>query len=225
MASYTETTGGRPRPQRVTMTGPASWDDRYAGEGYSFGTNPNAYLATRADLFRPGQRVLSLADGEGRNGVWLAEQGCIVTAVDYSPVGLGKAERLAAARGVRIETIEADLTRWAWPEAAYDAIVAIYFHLPEKHRANVHRAAAAAIKPGGLIVIEGFRPAQIELQKTEDSGGPPDVRMLFTPDMLQDDFAGFEVVECDETETVLNEGPFHTGRAAVIRFVARKPEV
>ncbi len=212
-----------PRPTRVKMTGPGSWDDRYKDEDYSFGTHPNAYLATQGNFFRPGDRVLSLADGEGRNGVWLAEKGCKVTAVDYSPVGLRKAERLAASRGVTIETVEADLTKWAWPHEHYDAVVAIYFHLPEKHRANVHRWAASAIKPGGLIVIEGFRPAQIELQKLEDSGGPSDVRMLFSPEMLRADFASFEVLQCDETETMLEEGPFHTGRAAVIRFVARKP--
>ncbi len=222
MTADTDTTGAHPRPNRVKMTGAASWDDRYRGDEYSFGTRPNAYLASQAHLFRPGQLVLSLADGEGRNGVWLAEQGCGVTAVDYSPIGLGKAERLAGAREVEIQTIEADLTKWNWPNETYDAVVAIYFHLPDTHRENVHRAAAMAIKPGGLIVIEGFRPAQIELQKTEDSGGPSDVRMLFTPDMLRGDFAGFEVLQCEETETVLNEGPFHTGRAAVIRFVARK---
>ena len=205
------------------MTGPAAWDDRYKDDGYSFGTAPNAFLTTQGALFRPGDKVLALADGEGRNGVWLAEQGCHVTSVDYSPVGIEKATRLARSRGVALETLVADLTTWSWPVDTYDAIVAIYFHLPPHHRETIHRHAAAAIKPGGLIVIEGFRPEQIALQSTHDSGGPPDVRMLFSPEMLAEDFAGFEVLLSEETETVLDEGLFHTGRAAVLRFVARKP--
>ncbi|MCB1505141.1 MAG: class I SAM-dependent methyltransferase [Hyphomicrobiaceae bacterium] len=223
MTENGEVRNARPRPERIKMTGPASWNDRYAGEGYSFGTKPNAFLESQAHLFQPGARVLSLADGEGRNGVWLAEKGCRVTSADYSPVGLLKAQSLAAARGVEIETVEADLTSWNWPHAVYDAIVAIYFHLPERHRATVHQSAAAALKPGGLIVIEGFRPEQIALQATEDSGGPTDVRMLFSAEILRTDFYGFKVLTCDETETFLQEGPYHTGRAAIIRFVAMKP--
>lgn len=225
-AMTTDSKGGMNKsgPERVPMTGPASWDDRYKGDDYSFGTRPNAFLASQTHLFHPGDQVLSLADGEGRNGVWLAEQGCKVTSADYSATGLDKAARLAARRGVSIETLQVDLTKWAWPEAAYDAVIAIYFHLPEKHRANVHRSTARALRPGGLIVIEGFRPAQIAYQEKYDSGGPSDERMLFSPDILRGDFEGFEVLTCDETETVLDEGPFHTGRAAVIRFVARKPQ-
>ncbi|MGD9783828.1 MAG: cyclopropane-fatty-acyl-phospholipid synthase family protein [Hyphomicrobiaceae bacterium] len=214
---------GGQRVERVRMTGPGSWDERYGGDSYSFGMAPNAYLASQAGLFRPGADVLALADGEGRNGVFLARQGCRVTSVDYSPVGLDKARRLAAQHGVSVETVVADLTRWDWPRETFDAVVAIYFHLPPRLRALVHAKAADALRPGGLVLIEGFRPEQIALQATEDSGGPTDPAMLFTDAMLRADFKGFDVVESQAVETVLDEGPFHTGRAAVLRFVARKP--
>ncbi|MFN3868764.1 MAG: SAM-dependent methyltransferase [Hyphomicrobiaceae bacterium] len=207
------------------MTGPRSWDPRYSGDGYSFGTAPNAFLASQRQRFRKGDRVLSLGDGEGRNGVFLARQGCRVTSVDYSAIGLEKARRLAARHGVEVEAVVADLTTWSWPVSAYDAVVAIYFHLPPVWRAHVHRAAARAIVPGGLILIEGYRPEQIALQATEDSGGPTDPAMLFTSDMLAADFGGFDVLQSEPCEVVLDEGPFHTGRAAVVRFIARRPAI
>lgn len=214
--------GDGARPVRSAMTGPRSWDERYGGDDYSFGTAPNAFLAAQAHRFRTGDRVISLGDGEGRNGVFLARHGCRVTSVDYSAVGLEKAQRLAAHYGVGIETVVADLTRWQWPVAGFDAVVAIYFHLPPKWRGHVHKQAARAIVPGGLILIEGYSPEQIALQATEDSGGPTDPAMLFTGDMLRQDFTGFDVLHSEACEVHLDEGPFHTGRAAVQRFIARR---
>lgn len=211
------------RVERVPMTGAESWDNRYSGADYSFGTAPNAYLASRKDLFRPGMHVLVPADGEGRNGVWVAEQGGVVTSIDYSPVGGEKTRRLAKARGVSVQCKTADLTKWPWPRDAFDAIVSIFFHMPPSWRAYLHRSMAAALRPGGFVLIEGFRLAQIELQRTEDSGGPPSRDMLFSPEILREDFAALAIEELSEAETVLDEGPFHSGRAAVIRLVARKP--
>ncbi|SBV99789.1 putative Tellurite resistance protein TehB [uncultured Alphaproteobacteria bacterium] len=196
------------------------WDQRFGGEDYVYGTAPNAFLRVQAERLAPGARVLLPGDGEGRNGVWLAERGMEVLSVDASPVGLGKAQRLAAARGVRIATECADLTLWRWPEAAFDAVAAMFLHLPPDARATVHRRIVAALRPGGTVILEAFRPAQLGYA----SGGPKDVAMLYTPEQLTADFAGLDVRLCEEALVDLDEGTFHAGVAATLRFVGVKPE-
>lgn len=202
-----------------TLSGASMWDARYAEAGLAFGAEPNAFLASQVTRLRPGSRVLVPGDGDGRNGVWLAEQGLDVETLDLSPVGVAKALEFAAERNVRIRAHVADLATWAWPEGAYDAVVSIFLHLPPELRRDVHAKFALALKPGGFVIIEGFGPAQMTLS----SGGPRRLEMLFTPDMLQADFGPLlTAVSLEEVEAELAEGPRHRGPAALVRGLFRR---
>ena len=194
------------------------WDERYAGDGFAYGTAPNRWLAANASRIRPGGRVLCLGEGEGRNGVWLARQGFEVEAVDASAVGLAKARRHAEASGVSIGTTVADLAAYAPAPAAFDAVVLVFVHLPGALRAAVHARAAAALRPGGLVVLEAFTPRQL----THTSGGPRQLDLLYELAALRGDFPGTEWESLEEAEVDLDEGPLHQGRAAVVRGLARR---
>lgn len=196
-----------------------AWDERYDRADFAYGTEPNAFLVGQRWRLERGMAVLAVADGEGRNGVWLAQQGMKVTSVDGSAVGLRKALGLALTRGVILRTICADLVDWDWPQGTYDAVASVFLHLPPEHRAAVHRAMLAAVRPGGLVLMEAFAPAQL----AHASGGPRDAAMLYDAALLRADFAGAEILELQETETDLDEGPLHQGKAATVRLVARRP--
>lgn len=199
------------------------WNSRYAEPGFAYGTEPNAFLAAQKEFLQPGMRALAVADGEGRNGVWLAQQGLDVLSVDASGVGLRKARELAAARGVRLRTEQVELTTWAWPEAAYDVVVSIFVHFPPAVRSRMHRAMFQALRPGGVLIMEAFTPEQLHYK----SGGPPVLEMLYTPGMLKTDFSlgdaagAGEVLQLEECVTELTEGKYHHGPGAVVRFVLR----
>lgn len=200
------------------------WDQHYAAPGYKYGTQPNRYLVEHAHLLPPGSRVLLPGDGEGRNSVWLAQQGHRPHAVDSSAVGLAKAQALAAERGVRIDTTQADLAHWLPEPAAYDAVVLVYLHLPPTLRPAVMSQLAQALKPGGLWLAEAFHPQQLG----HASGGPKDVSMLYTPELLAADtdvWLAHEHLWHGTTE--LDEGPGHQGLAHVTRHRARRhrPEI
>ena len=194
------------------------WNSRYDEEGFAYGTSPNVFLSSFADAFKSGQKVLVIGDGEGRNGVWLAEQGCSVVSVDSSKVGVEKARKLAIDNGVEIEAICADLNDWAWPESAFDFVVIIYVHFPPDLRALLHHKVIAALKPGGQLIMESFTPQQLNYT----SGGPPVLEMLYTAEMMQDDFKFLEIQQLEECITELNEGKYHCGEGAVVRLVAKK---
>lgn len=194
------------------------WDQRFAEPGYKYGTEPNAFLKESALHFPPTSRVLVPGDGEGRNGVWLAEQGHCVTSVDNSAVGLKKAQALAGSRGVGLQTLLVDLAEWAPDVASLDAVVLIYVHLPSAFRAQAHRALAQGLKPGGWMVLEAFHPLQLQHR----SGGPQDADMLYTPEQLSAEFAGLLTsVQAWHGETTLSEGPGHQGLAHVTRWLGR----
>jgi len=197
------------------------WDERFSEPGYAYGTEPNDFLRERVADLRPG-RCLCLAEGQGRNAVWLAQQGFDVTAMDQSAPGLAKARELAETRGVAIETVAADLSGFDIGEAAWDSIVAIFAHLPPALRADVHARAARALVPGGTVLIEGYTPDKYDHPGT---GGPPPSQkdLCFTRSMLLDDFAGLEPILAAETVREVNEGQYHQGRSAVVQFLARKP--
>ena len=195
------------------------WDRRYGESGFAYGTEPNAFLVSQCDRLPRSGRALAVADGEGRNGVWLAQQGLEVLSVDSSGVGLQKARALAAERGVAITTEQADLFAWAWPGAAFDCVVSVFAHFPPAERPRMHRAMFDALKPGGLLLLEAFNPNQLQYQ----SGGPPVLEMLYAAVMLRGDFAGAEVLLLEECVTDLKEGPYHHGPGAVVRMVARRP--
>jgi SAM-dependent methyltransferase len=201
----------------------AFWNERYKGEGFAFGTAPNAFLVSQARYLKPGSRVLVPGDGEGRNGVWLAGQGLIADTVDVSPLGVAKARELAKARGVTINAVEADLLGWAWPRGAYGIVAALYLHFFDSDRPRMHSAMMDALKPGGILILEAFRPEQLELQKQHHSGGPKTADMLYSKAKLAGDFAGATILLLEEATVELDEGHRHKGLAAVTRAVVRKP--
>jgi SAM-dependent methyltransferase len=198
------------------------WSDKYraVGESYLFGTAPNRFLAAQAGLLRAGQRALSVADGEGRNAVWLAEQGLDVTATELSPVALDKAEALAAARGVRVDFALADALNWTYPDEAFDLVVAIFiqFAAPDE-RTRLFENLKRTLRPGGRIVLQGYTPKQLDYR----TGGPSAVDNLYTAAMLRETFGDFDIERLDEYEDVLDEGSAHRGQSALVGMVARKP--
>ncbi len=210
----TNTTGKASHP------GIAVWDQRFAAtEGFVFGTEPNQFLVRQATRLTPGMKVLAVADGEGRNGVWLARQGLNVTAVDGSRVALGKAERLARERGAHIETVCADLVTWDWGANQYDAVVAIFIQFAgPRLRPVLFQRAHGALKAGGLFLLEGYTPKQLEYK----TGGPSALANLYTESQLREELAGFDILHLAAYDTELSEGNGHKGMSAVVDVVARK---
>jgi len=198
----------------------ATWDKRYAGNEYMFGTAPNAFLASQAGLLKPGQRALCVADGEGRNSVWLAQQGLQVSAFDISPVGVAKARQLATAQGVTVSHEVSDVAGWHWPDAAFDVVAAIFVQFADPElRAFMFRSMLRALVPGGLLLLQGYGPRQLEYK----TGGPPELAHLYTADLLREAFAGCEIIHLREHDDILVEGSRHAGMSALVDLVARKP--
>ena len=194
------------------------WDKRYSETGFAYGIKPNLYLVSKSNLLKPGMKVLAIGDGEGRNGVWLAEKNMDVTIVDQSEVGLHKARQLAAEKQVSIRTIRADLAGWEWPVNTFDAVVSIFVHFGPVERINIHQSIIRVLKSGGWLIMQSFHQDQIK----QTSGGPKSVEMLYTKDMLAQDFVGLQIIELEETEAELDEGPYHHGTASVINLLAQK---
>ncbi|HHW64747.1 MAG TPA: class I SAM-dependent methyltransferase [Rhodocyclaceae bacterium] len=198
------------------------WSTRYrnAGEDYVFGTVPNRFLAAQSALLSAGSNALSVADGEGRNAVWLAEQGLHVTATEISPVALEKARKLAAGRHVEVNFVLADAVSWDYPKAAFDFVVAIFIQFADPvQRERIFAGMARALRPGGHLILQGYTPRQLEYR----TGGPSAVDNLYTADMLRTAFAGLEILHLQEYEDVLDEGAGHKGQSALVGLVARKP--
>lgn len=198
------------------------WDSAFSVPGYKYGEAPNAFLAAEEQRFPRGTRILVPGDGEGRNGVWLATRGHRVTTVDSSRVGIEKARALAQRHGVAVDIREGDLETWTPEAGAFDAVVSIYLHLPAPLRQRVHRALAAAVAPGGWFLLEAFHPRQ--RLEGHTSGGPRDIALLYTLEMLRADIAdaGLTEVVGWEGETTLDEGEGHRGQAVVTRLLARR---
>ncbi|HKI13264.1 MAG TPA: class I SAM-dependent methyltransferase [Candidatus Acidoferrum sp.] len=194
------------------------WDERFAQAEPVYGEQPNAYLRAQAHRFTPGCKILVPGDGYGRNGLWLARQGFRVTTVDLSPVGVERARKSAQAAGLAMSIEKADLTTWSWPVSAFDAVASIFLHLPPDLRSQIHAQMLGALKPGGLLIIEAFTPAQLK----HSSGGPKQVELLYTAEILRRDFVGAEELELLEVEVDLDEGHMHRGRAAVVHGIFRK---
>ena len=195
------------------------WETRFAAPGYLFGTEPNAFVRSKAYLLKPGLKALSIADGEGRNGVFLAEQGLDVLAVDFSPTALSKSQALAKQRGVTIRTEQADLDTWRWPVEAFDVVVAIFFQFcTPALRTRVFGSIKRALQPGGLLLLEGYRPEQLKYK----TGGPSEVENLYTRELLEKSFSDFSSVEIAEYDSEIREGAGHGGMSALIDLVGRK---
>ncbi len=198
------------------------WSTRYrdAGEDYVFGTTANRFLAAQSALLGSGRTALSVADGEGRNAVWLAEQGLRVTATEISPVALEKARKLAAGRHVEVDFVLADAVAWDYPEAAFDFVVGIFIQFADPvQRAHIFAGMARALRPGGHLIVQGYTPKQLEYR----TGGPSAVENLYTAELLRTAFPGLDIVHLQEYEDVLDEGVGHKGQSALVGLVARKP--
>ncbi len=194
------------------------WNARYAGDGFVYGTEPNDFVAEAAGRI-PSGPVLCLAEGEGRNAVHLATLGHAVTAVDQSEVALAKALALAAARGVHVETMAADLASYRIAPGAWAGIVSVWAHLPPALRRVVHAQAVAGLKSGGVFILEAYTPAQLAF----DTGGPRSAELLMTADGRRGELAGLEFEILRERERDVREGTGHTGLGAVVQVLARKP--
>ncbi|WP_425045296.1 SAM-dependent methyltransferase [Primorskyibacter sp. S87] len=195
------------------------WDERYTKPGYLFGTEPADYLKREAVRLEPGSRVLCVADGEGRNSVHLALLGHEVTAFDASGVGLEKARKLAATAGAKVDFHQAGIEDWDWSQQ-YDAVIGIFIQFaPPDLRAKFFRWMAQAVRPGGLLLLHGYAPRQVE----NGTGGPPDSANMYTMDMLRDAFAGWDILHIDDYDAEIDEGPGHSGMSALVDLVARKP--
>jgi hypothetical protein len=195
------------------------WDERFAGEEFVYGEAPNEWLAAQAGILPGAGKALALGDGEGRNGVWLAERGLEVLAVDASRVGLDKAEALARRRGVsRLYHTECAWVQEAgWPAGRWDVAALCYLHLPSALRSQVHGQVAASLATGGLLVLEAFTPRQPAYK----TGGPSDPDLLYEPATLREDFRGLEILHLEEHVVELDEGRLHKGPSAVVRLLAR----
>ena len=194
------------------------WDQRYRISEYVYGKEPNDFLASVIDRIPP-RRVLSLAEGEGRNAVFLAEQGCDVEAVDSSAVGLEKAQKLAGERSVTITTTVADLRDFTIEPASWDGVVAIFCHLPRPLRARVHEDVVRGLKPGGVFVLEAYTPKQLEY----GTGGPPTAELMMSLGELRQELDGLVFEHAAELTRHIEEGKYHSGRGAVVQIFARKP--
>lgn len=197
-----------------------TWDARFSSDEYIFGTEPNVWLAQHADLLKPGMRVLAVADGEGRNSVWLAKQGLHVDAFDISPVGIDKARKLAHQQGVDINFSIHSVEDYPWSTGTYDAVVAIFIQFADPEtRAALFKRMKSALKPDGVILLQGYTPKQLDYK----TGGPPNLSHLYTVDLLKESFSDLAIAELTAYEQVLTEGSQHHGQSALIGMVARKP--
>lgn len=194
------------------------WNERYGDAAYHYGTAANVWLASQGWRLPRAGDALAIADGEGRNGVWLAEQGLATTSLDQSAKGLDKARALAQQRGVTLATLQVDLAHFEWPHAAYDVMASIYVHLPVPLRVRTHAGCAQALRPGGLLILEAFTPEQMQCH----SGGPRDPALLYTPELLRGDLAGLDILELLSGEVLLAEGRGHAGPGRVVRLLAQR---
>lgn len=192
------------------------WNERYSSDDFAYGTEPNAFLVQNAKILTGP--VLSLAEGEGRNAVFLASLGLEVLGVDGSEAGLAKAQRLAASRGLTIRTEVADLATYEPPENVYGSVVSISAHLPSAVRKRLYPLVERSLKPGGIILLEAYSKAQI----ARDTGGPRDLDMLMASEDMEKEFPNCEPILSREMEREVVEGKFHTGLASVVQFIARK---
>jgi len=195
------------------------WETRFSTPDYFYGKAPNAFLKNHAHLLKRGEKVLAIADGEGRNGVFLAEQGLDVFSIDFSPKAVAKAQALATERGVMLRAERADLATWNWPTAEFDVVLGILFQFADpSFRQQIFSNLKKALKPGGLLLIHGYRPEQIAYK----TGGPSKVENLYTRKLLEDAFRDFASIEIKEYDSVVDEGAEHKGMSALIDLVGRK---
>lgn len=198
----------------------AMWNQRFSGADYLFGTEPNAYLQAQAARLPTSGSALCVADGEGRNSVWLAGRGLDVHAFDVADVGVAKARRLAADAGVQVHYTVADCEQWDWTPERFDLVAAIFIQFADPDlRSRLFAHMVRTLKPGGMLVLQGYTPRQLEYK----TGGPGELSHLYTADLMRESFGGLHILELVEYEAELSEGARHIGRSALLGLVAVKP--
>lgn len=194
------------------------WNQRYSEEGYAYGTGPNSFLADNVHFLKNGGRILCIAEGEGRNALFLARKGFRVTAVDFSEAGISKLLKAASLEGLSIEAKVEDLMNFDMGKTAWDGVVSIFAHLPPSLRKKVHQNVQEALKPEGLLILEAYRPEQIE----RGTGGPKDIDMLMNLKLLHQELTALTTLFESETEREVYEGKYHNGLSSVVQYIGRK---
>ena len=196
------------------------WNERFDKEEFIFGKEPNEYLVEKTKQYlKPQDKVLCIADGEGRNGVWLAKQGMQVVGFDASDVALAKARQFAKENQVEVEYAFSDTDSYDWPENTYDAVIGIFIQFADPAmRARIFKHTYKTLKPGGLFILQGYTPKQLEYK----TGGPSLIEHLYTEELIRDLAKDFEILELVSYEKELSEGPRHTGMSAILGLVCRK---
>jgi SAM-dependent methyltransferase len=196
----------------------ARWNSRFAAEGYLFGESPNAYLAEMTSSLKPG-KTLSLADGEGRNSVWLARQGLEVDAFDFSPIAIQKARQLADKHAVKVNYQCSDWQTFDWTPNRYDNVVGVFFQFVEPaSRLDLFTRMDQALKPGGVLLIQGYGKGQLAF----NTGGPGELSHLYDDELLLSAFSNYQVLDIKTYTAEVDEGAGHKGMSALVGFVARK---
>ena len=197
------------------------WDERYAKPGFWFGMEPAQFLLEHEKYLKSGDKALAVADGEGRNSVYLAKLGLNVTATDSSEVALKKARGLAKSGNVEVNYQLADLETWNWEADAYDLVVAIFIQFAEPNfRDQIFAGLQKTLRPGGILLLHGYTPKQIEF----GTGGPPFVENMYSKQMLKSAFGNMEILHLKAYEREVDEGRGHSGMSALIDMVARKTQ-
>jgi 2-polyprenyl-3-methyl-5-hydroxy-6-metoxy-1,4-benzoquinol methylase len=196
------------------------WNERFSKDNYEFGTEPAGFLPENKRYLPAAGTALCVADGEGRNSVWLAKQGLAVTAFDFSPPGLAKARKLAESAGVAVDYRLADINAWDWASTQYDVIAAIFIQFVGPiERARIFAGFIRALKPGGVLLLHGYNTDQLKY----GTGGPKQLENLYTTALLRDAFAPLEMLRLESYEKEISEGQGHVGMSALLDLVARKP--
>lgn len=209
----------------ISPSGPYSdaalkWNQRFSATDFVFGQEPNAWLRQQVGALPAGGRVLSVADGEGRNSIWLAQQGFQVEAFDIAEVGVTKARAWAEREGVAVRYAVAGCDDYAWPEGALDGVVAIFVQFADPvTRERLFANMVRSLRPGGVLVLQGYTPRQLTFR----TGGPPELSHLYTEDLLRTAFAGLTIQTLQMYETEVHEGQGHHGMSALVGLVASKP--
>ena len=194
------------------------WDEKYRNSQFVYGTSPNDFLRENVHHFVPRGKILCIAEGEGRNAVWLAELGFKITAVDASEIGLEKGRSLAKSKGVSVHWIQADLQHYDPGKQIWDGVVAIFAHLPPDLRASVHADCVESLKIGGVLLLEAYTPEQLNFK----TGGPSNVDWLMSPEVLQQELHGLTFERLHKTEREIIEGIGHTGMGSVVQVIGRR---
>ncbi len=193
------------------------WNERYRSSEYVYGIGPNQFLSAQLETI-PSGKILFPCEGEGRNAVCAAQLGWETLAFDFSKEGKTKAMQLAAEKQVSITYHVSDAKTVTYPEESFDVIALIYSHFPIEIRRNIHRKMIKWLKPGGILLLEAFNPMQLK----NTSGGPKDLSMLYTEEMLSNDFITLKTTLLETSKTILNEGNYHQGNADIIRYIGIK---